>query len=138
MVTSTEIVRDMIFMWSDAETMHQLTLFGLLRMKHLPKGEFTVGYTAISDEFHEGRPSTSAVDAEREMIRNNESNAHNFASFERTQTLITLMDPTRAQKQGRVESCKEMPNKFNRGHSNLVYNIVTDWQNLDLIARALK
>ena len=88
--------------------------------------EFQRGRTFVSDEFREGRPSTSIVatnaDAVREMIERDrhityreiqaflgifwhESNTYDFIwSLERTETLQS-MDPTQFDRSSKTGSC---------------------------------
>ncbi|KAG5325413.1 SETMR methyltransferase, partial [Acromyrmex heyeri] len=100
------------------------------------------------DEFREGRPSTSVVatnvDAVREMIERDRHMTyreiqaslgidmkaihtilHNHLSVWKLCSRWMPHNLTEVQKQVRVKWKKEMLKKFNRGRSNLIYNIVT-------------
>ncbi|KAG5332079.1 SETMR methyltransferase, partial [Acromyrmex charruanus] len=110
--------------------------------------EFQRGLTFLCDEFLcESRPSTSVVatnvDAVSEMIeRDRHMTPRDLASLGIDMKAIhTILHDhlsvrklcnhwiphnlTEAQKQARVKWSKEMLEKFNRGQSNLVYNIIT-------------
>ena len=117
--------------------------------------EFQRGRIFLSDEFREGRPSTSVVatnvDAVCEMIERDrhityrEIQAplgidmktihtifHDHLSVRKLCSRWILHNFTEAQKQARVKWSKEMLKKFNQGRSNLVYNIVIGKRNMDL------
>ncbi|KAG5329309.1 SETMR methyltransferase, partial [Acromyrmex charruanus] len=111
--------------------------------------EFQRGRTFLCDEFREGRPSTSVVatnvDVVREMIERDRHMTyrkiqaflgidmkaiytilHDHLSVRKLCTRWILHNLTEAQKHARVKWSKEMLKKFNRDRSNLVYNIVTE------------
>ncbi|XP_011063832.1 PREDICTED: uncharacterized protein LOC105151689 [Acromyrmex echinatior] len=105
------------------------------------------GRIFLCDEFREGRPSTSVatnVDAVREMIERDRHMTyreiqaslgidmkaihtilHDHLSVRKLCSRWIPHNLIEAQKQARVKWSKEMLKKFNRGRSNLVYNIVT-------------
>lgn len=110
--------------------------------------EFKFGRSSLSDEFRGGRPSTSVVakniDAVRQMIEMDRHVTYreiaSTLGIDMKQISTILHDHlavkklcarwiphnlTEAQKATRVKWSKEMLKKFNRGASNLVYNIVT-------------
>jgi [histone H3]-lysine36 N-dimethyltransferase SETMAR len=110
--------------------------------------EFKFGRNSLSDEFREGRPSTSKtaenVDTVREMIMVDrhvtyrEIQAHLGIDMKQinqilhdhlgVKKLCSRWIPhnlTKGQKEARVKWCQETLKRFNSGSSNLVYDIVS-------------
>lgn len=110
--------------------------------------EFKRGRTNVSDKFREGRPRTAVVpaniDAVKQMIemdrhatyREIEASLginvkqihlilHKHLGVRKLCSRWIPHNLTDAQKKVRVKWCKEMLDRFNRGASHLVYNIVT-------------